>query len=172
MRSLILLFLLVTCGARAQEFPADFTGHWEGELEWFQPGKKMPKKVKMQLIILPSDSANIYSWNLIYGEKNEDNRPYLLKRVDTSQFHWIIDERNGIVLDYYWIGKHFTGTFTVQSSTIFNQFYLNGNNLVAEFYSITAKPISTTGKGNEDIPFVNSYAARAYQKAILQKKKG
>ncbi|HEY9301957.1 MAG TPA: hypothetical protein VIQ31_37455, partial [Phormidium sp.] len=55
-------------------FPKDFIGHWEGTLSWYQTGKKTPQKVKMQLVIKPADSANTYTWQIIYGDKGQDNR--------------------------------------------------------------------------------------------------
>ena len=51
------MLLLVATALQAQEFPKDFIGHWEGELLWFQAGKKQPQKVRMQLVIQPSDTA-------------------------------------------------------------------------------------------------------------------
>ncbi len=170
MRSFFLFcFVIISNILQAQSFPSDFKGHWEGELHWFQPGKKDPKKVKMQLIIQPADSG-YYSWQLIYGEKDEDNRPYLLKPADTTGIHWVIDERNGIVLDQYWIGNRFTGAFTVQATTILNSYWLENGNLFAEFYALSSEPVSKTGGTSKDIPMVLSYASRSYQKAVLKKK--
>jgi hypothetical protein len=152
-------------------FPKSFLGHWEGELLWFQAGKKEPQKVKMQLIIQSADSVGQYTWQIIYGNKGEDNRPYVLKPIDTVKGHWVIDERNGIVLDQYWIGNRFTSAFTVQNSTILDSYWLEGDKLVAEFYSYTSTPVSSTGNGSEDVPKVDSYSLKAYQKANLKKKK-
>jgi hypothetical protein len=137
----------------------------------FQAGKKEPQKVKMQLIIQPADTAGQYTWHIIYGEKSEDNRPYLLKPVDTGRGHWVIDERNGILIDQYWVGNRFTSMFTVQNSTILDSYYIEDGRLIAEFYAISAKPVSTTGLGIEDVPTVNSYEIKTYQKAILKKKR-
>jgi hypothetical protein len=152
-------------------FPASFTGHWQGTLFWYQAGKKLPQKVKMQLIIRPADSADQYTWQIIYGDKGEDNRPYILKPVDTAKGHWQVDERNGIVLDQYFIGNRFTSAFTVQSTTIVDSYWREGKNLVAEFYSLTAKPVNTTGQGTEDSPKVDSYATKSYQRAVLKRLK-
>ena len=145
-----------------------FIGHWEGTLQWFQTGKKDPQVVKMQLIIRPTDSADVYTWQIIYGSKGEDNRPYLLKPVDTAKGHWQIDEQNGIVLDQYLIGNRITSAFTVQSNTILNSYWRQDNNLVAEFYSMTAKPVATTGAGTDESPRVDSYGTRSYQRALLK----
>lgn len=147
---------------------SDFIGHWQGTLHWYQAGKKEPQKVKMQLIIQPIDTANVYTWQIIYGDQGQDNRPYLLKPVDTTKGHWQVDERNGIVLDQYLIGNRFTSAFTVQTTTILDSYWREGKNLVAEFYSLTAKPVATTGEGTEDSPKVDSYGTKSYQRAVLQ----
>ncbi len=125
----------------------------------------------MQLIIKPTDSANTYTWQIIYGDKGEDNRPYILKPVDTAKGHWQIDERNGIVLDQYLIANRFTSAFTVQATTIVDSYWREGKDLIAEFYSLTAKPVGTTGKGTEDSPKVDSYGTKGYQRAVMKRKK-
>ena len=42
---------------------------------------------------------------------------------------------------------------------------------MVEFIAYAAKPISKTGQGTEDIPYVDSYQVRTYQKAVLKKKR-
>src|SRR5687767_7239128 len=114
-------------------FPKDYMGKWKGTLEWFKTGSAEPQKVNMELYILPSnDTAGQYSWHLIYGNVSADSRPYILKSIDTAKGHWVIDELNGIVLDQYWVGNRFSGSFTVGNSTIVNSYYLENGNLVAE----------------------------------------
>jgi hypothetical protein len=162
-------FVAVSVSFAQINFPQDFTGHWQGDLLWYQTGKSEPRKVKMQLIIKPTDTADVYTWQIIYGEKGEDNRPYLLKAVDTGKGHWQIDERNGIILDQYFVGDRFTSAFTVQTTTILDSYWRKGENLVAEFYSLTAKPVATTGAGTEESPSVDSYGTKGYQRAVLRK---
>lgn len=166
----LLLSLFTVLPGLAQDFPARFIGHWEGQLQWFQTGKPQPQKVKMQLIIQPTDSAGTFTWQLIYGDKSEDHRPYLLKPVDTSKGHWVIDERNGIVLDQYWVANRFVSAFTVQNATILDSYWIENDHMVAEFYSVSAKPVRTTGGTSDEIPPVQSYATKNYQKAILYRK--
>ena len=169
---LLLLFICTNTvfQLNAQSFPENFVGHWEGELLWYQSGKSTPKPVRMQLIIRPADSTGQFTWQLIYGEGKEDVRPYLLKPKDTAKGHWVIDELNGIVLDQFYTGNRFTGAFSVQNATIVNSYWREGNDLVAEFYSFSSKPIVRSGSGTEESPYVDSYANRAYQRAVLQKK--
>jgi hypothetical protein len=148
----------------------DFIGKWKGTLEWFRTGNPEPQKVNMELYILPSkDTASQYSWHLIYGSVSADSRPYLLKPVDSAKGHWRIDELNGIILDQYWVGSRFSGSFTVGNSTIVNTYYIENGQIVVEFISYAAKPVATTGKGNEDSPFVDSYGVKSFQRAVLTK---
>jgi hypothetical protein len=60
----------------------------------------------MELRIHPADSINTWTWQIIYGSESEDNRPYNLIKKDTSGIHWVIDEKDGIILDQYWVGNN------------------------------------------------------------------
>ena len=125
----------------------------------------------MELHIQPSkDSLYQFTWHIIYGKPSEDSRPYILKAVDTVKGHWVIDERNGIMLDQYWKGGKFSGAFTVGGTTILNSYWLENGNLHMEFYSYPAKAKTTTGNGTEESPKVDSYHIKSYQQAVLRKK--
>lgn len=164
----LLLFAGISLNAQ-NKFPEDFTGKWKGKLHWHRNGAE-PQEVNMELYILPSkDSAGQYSWQLIYGTADTDNRPYILKPVDSAKGHWVIDEVNGIVLDQFWLANRFTGSFTVGTSTIVNSYYLQDGNLIVEFIAYSAKPSAKTGKGSEDSPFVDSYTIKSFQRAVLVK---
>ncbi|WP_315819771.1 hypothetical protein [Paraflavitalea speifideaquila] len=170
----IISLLLTGILTKAQDqtsFPAGFIGHWYGTLNWYADGSTSAKPVNMELHIQPSkDSAGQYFWHIIYGKATEDNRPYLLKPVDTAKGHWVIDEVNGIVLDQYWKGGKFSGAFSVGNTTIVNSYWLENGQLNLEFFSYPTKPIATTGYGTDDSPKVDSYQIRSYQKAVLHKK--
>jgi hypothetical protein len=165
-------FLLgVLCfGAKAQKFPDGFIGNWEGELVWYQPGKKEPQKVATQLRIQPADTPNHFTWQIIYGKETEDNRAYVLKPVDTARGHWVIDERNGIILDQYWLGGKFCSAFTVGGTSITDCYWVEGEKMMIEFLAFSSQPINTTGGNEKEIPAVNSYGIKNYQKAVLTPK--
>lgn len=150
-------------------FPQNWIGNWKGELKWFKTGVKEPQTVVMELRIQPADSLNTYTWHLIYGLPTEDSRPYTLIAKDTAKGHWIIDENNGIVLDQFWVADKFCGAFTVMNSTIISNYWVENDQLMIEFFSISAKPIITTGNGTENSPSVDSYKVGSYQKAILKR---
>lgn len=151
-------------------FPDSWTGNWKGELQWYRAGVDTPMKVNMELRIHKIDS-NTYTWQMIYGSETTDNRPYTLKAIDKKKGHWVTDENNSIVLDQYWVGNKFCGAFTVQNSTIINNFWMENGALIAEFIAIDKKPVATTGGKDADTPPVDSYAVKSYQKAVLHQTK-
>ena len=151
-------------------FPQDFIGKWKGTLEWHRSGTAQPQSVNMELYVLPStDSAGQYTWHLVYGTVTTDSRPYILKAIDSAKGHWVIDEVNGIVLDQFWVGSRFVGSFTVGNSTIVNSYHLENGDMVVEFFAYGAKASAKTGKGSEESPFVDSYTIKSFQRAVLKK---
>lgn len=169
--ALLLAFILsFSLCATAQKFPEDFTGRWQGTLQWFKESSKIPQTVPMQLNVLPADTAGQFTWQLVYGNNAEDNRPYLLKPVDTAKGHWVIDERDGLVLDCFWIGGRLCSSFSVGGSTIVNTHYRSGDSLVIEFLSYPTKPFSTTKSSNAAGTVVDSYQVRSFQRAVLRRR--
>ncbi len=169
MRSaLFLVSFLITASLYSQTgFPATWQGNWRGELQWYRTGSKEPQKVNMELRIQPSSTKGEFTWHIIYGKETEDSRPYILKAKDTTGIHWVIDENNGIILDQFWTANKFSGAFTVVNSTIVNSYWMENDKLMVEFYTISAKPLVTTGKGTEESPSVDSYKMLGYQRAVL-----
>jgi hypothetical protein len=148
-------------------FPQSFTGNWKGTLTWSRPGKPS-QTFTMRLNIQPADSGR-YTWQIIYGDDQKDNRPYLLMLVDTANGHWVVDERNSIVLDSYWMGNRFIGAFTVGGKTIVDQYWIDEQGMHVEFISYAVKPVATTGGTSKDIPPVESYKILSLQKGVLQR---
>jgi hypothetical protein len=122
----------------------------------------------MRLNVLPADSGR-YTWQIIYGDDEKDNRPYLLVPVDTAKGHWVVDERNSILLDSYWIGNRFVGAFTVQNSTIVDQYWIEPDGLHVEFITYAAKPLKATGGTSNDVPPVDSYQVKSVQRGVLKR---
>lgn len=165
--SIILMSGMVTFANAQSRFPAGWAGNWKGKLAWYKTGADTAILVDMQLKIAPTDSAHKWTWQLIYGNGGEDNRPYTLIAQDTAKGLWTIDENNGIVLSQYWVADRFTGIFTVQGTTILNNYYLDKDELVTEFFVMSHQPSHTSGKGTKEIPFVDSYPVKAIQRGRL-----
>lgn len=155
---------------RDDTFPASFIGNWKGQLQWMVNGKPT-QTFTMQLRIQPTDSVNKYTWQIIYGDDNKDNRPYILKPLDTSKGHWIIDENDGIILDSFVHGNAIHGAFTVKGNTIVDNYKVENGKMYVEFFSIKLSDKKQSGKGTEEIPFVDSYRISSYQTGVLMKVK-
>lgn len=166
-----LIVVLLSLSSTAQSksgFPASFVGNWKGNLEWIVAGKTT-QTFAMQLEINAADSSDHYNWKIVYGDKQSDVRPYTLKPVDTAKGHWIIDEHNGILLDGYVHHNSFHGAFTVQGSTIVDNYTLENGRIKVEFYNIKLGDKKQSGAGTEDSPFVDSYKISSYQVGFLEK---
>ncbi len=156
---------------RGWEMEGAFLGQWKGTLQWMVAGKPT-KEFAMKLIIQPADTAGQYTWQIIYGDSGKvDNRPYLLKPVDIAKGHWVVDERDGIVLDSYLHGNSFHGAFTVMGNTIVDSYTVNGDEMRVEFISIKLDQKNTSGKGTDETPFVDSYKIMGYQVGVLKRVK-
>ena len=165
-----ILSMLVFCTSAqpGPGFPGPFIGKWKGKLTWTVSGRPA-KEFSMQLNILPSDTAGQYSWQIIYGDDGKDNRPYLLKQIDSSKGHWIIDEGDGIILDCYVHGNSILGAFTIKGNTITYHYSLKADSIFVEFIASKQAEKNTSGKGTEETPFVDSYKISGYQQGWLMK---
>lgn len=168
----LIILLFYTCPTVAQEhnipFPGSFIGKWKGNMQWIVAGKST-QIFTMQLLVKPTDTNGIYTWQIIYGDDHKDNRPYLLKAVDSLKNHWLIDENNGIILDNYVFSNCLKGAFTVMGNTIANNYCLENGELKVEFTTIKLADKTTSGSGTDDSPFVDSYRISSYQVGTLRK---
>jgi hypothetical protein len=167
MKHLLTIALCSFClAAFAQDtnFPKAFIGTWEGTLNWYKANNPTPQSIGFKVVFAPTDTTNHYIWQLKYAD--QPVRDYLLKPVEPTKGHWVIDERNGILLDQFWVGNQLTGTFSIAGSTILNSYRLEKKQLVVEFHTLATKPIRNSGSGDN---LVDAYKMLGYQKAILRK---
>lgn len=164
------LLLLMTTSAFSQNdslhFPSSFQGIWKGKLQWMM-ASKATQEFTMQLHILPTDTVGVYTWKMIYGDQNQDSRPYLLKAIDINKGKWAIHENNGIVLSNYFMGNCLTGAFTVMGNTIANSYCLEKNSIRVSFNSMRLGDSTATGLGTSESPAVINYRVGSYQTGIL-----
>lgn len=167
--SVTLLFISFTAAAQQKSnFPQNFIGNWKGTLQWMVAGKPT-QTFTMQLRIQPADTAGQYTWQIIYGDDDKDNRPYILKPVDTAKGYWVVDERNGIVLGSYIFGNCLQGAFSVSENTIVDNYCVDGDGMQVEFFNIKLADKKQSGKGTDEVPLVESYRLSGYQKGILKR---
>jgi hypothetical protein len=149
-------------------FPTDWLGDWKGELKIWNNGG-LVRSIPMELQISATDSAGLWNWGIVYLQDGKpDNRPYLLRAVDTKNGLYQVDELNGILLDSYLLGNVFFTRFSVMESLLLSSYRLEGDKLVFELISGKTDQPSLSG-GVDDIPEVGSYPIVVLQRAILEK---
>lgn len=155
-------------------FPDSWLGVWEGELQIFS-GQEVVQKVKMNVENLPTDTLDVYTWALIYGEDTlSGKRNYLLRPVDKKKGHWEIDERNSIFLDGRVVSNKFISVFSVKNNTLTSIMSVEDQNtLIFEIIIHGKESNRQTGNSvieGENIPEVSNYPIIGYQMARLKKR--
>ncbi len=168
------LCLLASYGLQAQEdkiyqWPQDWLGSWQGQLEVRNAGKKA-QLYPMQLEIAMTDTAGRWHWILTYGEgEGADVRPYLLIALDSLNTHFVVDERNSILLDQYLIGNHFISRFAVDSTLLIMDVHNQGDHLISTIFHGSLKEPRISGEEVTEVKEVASYPIGGMQRAILKK---
>ena len=157
-----------------KQFPQDWLGYWEGELNIYNhTGKTMT--IPMAIDNASTDNDSIWTWAIIYGEDTiAGRRDYELNVVDASKGHYLIDEKNSILLDAFLLDNSLVSTFNVSGSVIQSSYELNGEEMLFSIQMYNEQSIRETGdtiSDGEEIPLVKSYQNKVWQKARLKKRK-
>ncbi len=167
------LFSLYLFGQDRLIFPDDWLGIWRGELV-IRTGKGVVQQLPMRLDLLPSDTADVYHWLLVYevGEE-QDVRPYTLLPVDSASGHWLVDEHNGILLDGWVLDDVFVQYFAVNGSYIVLSLrWLSKNELLWQIVAGPEEVVRQSGgelREGEEVPSVLSLSVSHVQRALLKR---
>lgn len=144
-------------------------GKWSGELFIFgQPGIEKVNTIHMELHISETDSANVYNWRIIYKDSANDDRKYLLRTIEQSKGRYVIDEKDGILLEANLLGNAFISRFDIGGSLIETQYTLLEDKIVFEVTVSSVNPVSTS-ESQQVQGEVRSYTVTNYQRAYLFK---
>ena len=154
-------------------FPEDWLGYWEGELEIFN-SKGLQQTIPMALDHRKSDEDGVYIWAIIYGEDTiAGRRDYLLRTVDSSLGHYQTDEKNGIILDAFLMGDELISVFSVMGNNLTSIYERSGDYMNFEILMSKSDTLTVTGntiEGEETTPEVISFEPRNRQKARLKRR--
>lgn len=175
-RLFILVFLshlfIQVYGQKSDEFPTAWIGKWKGNMEIYMGPNKI-QSLPMQLHILPTDSANIFTYRIIYGQDTvKGERPYLIRIIDAVKGQYKIDEQNSISIDASLLGNQLTSCFEVEGNLIFDILEKKGDTLYWRLISGKTSPTALTGnskQGEEIIPLVKTFPIGILQSAELRK---
>ena len=133
-----------------------------------KPGEQEVMKVPMELHIHPLDSSVGWNWTLIYDlEEKRDVRSYELLPKDEVAGHYVIDEKNSIVLDAWRIDNTLTSRFEVAGNLLSIVYECRGEEMWVQIISGKNKTTPTGGSG--DIPEVLNFPVGVIQRAVLHK---
>jgi hypothetical protein len=170
----LFLFFYFTNQSVAQEvhFPKDWLGSWSGKLDIYS-GQNVVQQVSMRLNIHPTDRDSVWTWNICYGEDTiKGLRAYEIKVLNGEKGHYLIDEKNSILIDAFVQGNILISHFEVQSSHITSIYRRQDDELIFEIIVHKGDAIRSTGGtvvSGEEIPPVQAYQITGYQRAILKK---
>lgn len=153
-------------------FPVDWQGIWKGELKIYA-GDGLKQAIPMELHIQAKDSIDHYNWWIIYGEDKETGkRAYELKAVDKSKGVWMVDEKNTIAMECYFLHNKLWSRYDVMGNLITVTNEVKDNEMIFEVISGSLEPVSITGNQQhegEDIPEVKTFPIRVMQRAVLSR---
>ena len=144
-------------------------GKWSGELFIFgQPGIEKLSTIHMELHISETDSANVCNWRIIYKDSASDDRKYLLRTIDQAKGRYVIDEKDGILLEANLLGNALISRFDIGGSLLEAQYTLLEDRIVFEVTVSSVNPVSTS-ESQLVQGEVRSYTVTNYQRANLFK---
>jgi len=153
-------------------FPEDWLGYWTGDLEIYD-ANGLKQIVPMSLDLSETDTSDVYTWAIIYGQDSTaQRRDYQLKEIDATTGHYLIDEKNGIILDAYHLHNELNSVFEVMGNTLLTSYKREKNEMIFSVKLFPSTAIRVSGDtliANQDIPKVNSYQLTVSQTARLNK---
>lgn len=162
-----------TTTKKEYKFPEDWLGTWTGELDIYNV-RGLQQSLPMSLELSETDSSGLYRWAIVYGrDSTAQKRDYQLIEVDKSKGHYIVDEKNGIVLDAYHMQNELTLIFEVMTNNLITTYRLEGEEMVFTVRVFPTKEVRISGDtliNEQKIPKVLSYQHTVNQVARLNKK--
>lgn len=154
---------------RAQQFPNDWIGNWKGDLEIYNSMKTEPVMHAQMELEIKAVNDSTWNWNIQYitGEK-VDLRSYSLQSTENPQ-KWLIDEKNGIILNQTLIGKRLTSAFSLDKTQLISTYWMENETLHFEIIVSHLDPESYTGEGNDNSPKVGNHPVNSYQHTVLKR---
>jgi len=148
-------------------FPQNWQGTWSGTM-LNRSVKGKSQNVPMTLRIQPvSNNPLRYTWQITYGVGAKKLvRSYELVVKDRGAGHFVIDEKDGTLIDAWWVGNTLYSQFRVGNKLLNSQYERQSDRL--RYKLVTYQPLnSPPAEGSQQkVPF-ESYQIGAVQSAEL-----
>lgn len=164
-----LALLMIKPMGYAQVFPKNWEGKWKGTLNIYSAKTLKPvKSLEMELDIQPVKDT-VWNWTIHYLSATQpDLRKYEL-HATSEPTKWVIDEKNGILLNQVFIGNRLTGSFSFDKTLLVTSYWLENNRMHFEIIVTQLDAILTTGPQNETSPVISNHPISSYHHAILDR---
>lgn len=148
-------------------FIEDWSGQWVGKCtanNYNTDNHVVP--YQMNLKISAVDSKTL-SWSIQYPP--QPVRQYQLKQQADIVGHYVLDEKNGILIDQFYSDNVLRELYLVNGRFFTGASIKTGDTMVVEHTSFWSNPLRSTSLEDGSFP-VKSYALRDYTKCVLSKK--
>lgn len=160
----LFIFFLSPFTATAADI-AKWKGEWTGTCEFANYNTDNPMApLSMRLVVEPVNEARVL-WTIQYG--GEPARNYEMRKHPSGlDGHYILDEKNGILIDRFLIGHELRDLYTINGRAFTNTTKFEGDRILVTSVSYwTGAPRRTqTGPGQN---VVNSFAMRDVNRCEL-----
>jgi hypothetical protein len=148
-------------------FPQSWVGRWEGTCQLRNPVPEADSTFTMGLQIQPLGPQR-WQWQITYrGESLNQTRAYELQTVDVAAGHYVVDEKNGILLDAYLDGNQLMEQFEVGNSRLTVTHRLESSSRMAvDMMTFSNRPGRTSGAASQR---VSAYPLLNAQRCSLQR---
>jgi len=165
----VLLFVKNMAFSQTIDFPKKFIGNWKGESKQWN-GRFMDWP--MQLQIIPADSADKYYLRIMEGDGIFENRAlHILKPANKYPGHWIVNIKDGVVLDLYAHANAVHIAYTMDSTMYLYNYRIEADKIFMESFGYSLKSTNRSGLGTREIPFFDTYMIGGYSTAVLERQK-
>lgn len=154
---------------------AEWFGTWRGEVEATSL-KGQTSVFQMELTVQPLSEPGRWQWQIVYsGPQGESKRPYELVTSQEQPGQFVIDEKNGILIDTTLLGNTIVSQFAVQGQSLISRYRLRNTGPDASApsieFEILAGPskVASTSGGQNDVPAVESWLITSRQSAVLKR---
>lgn len=160
------LSIIPDAALSGNSFPQNWLGTWSGIMS-DRTIKGKSQTVPMMLRIKPlSQNPRRYTWQITYGtgaKKIVRNYELIAKNQNTGNF--AIDEKDGTIIDAWWLSDKLYSQFRVRNLLLNTQYQLQNNRLRYEL--VVYQPLIPQTQASQQKTSFESYQLRSVQSAEL-----
>lgn len=146
----------------------DFVGLYKGNLNVSNYTGSL-QNIPMEIQLKKTATEGEFSYEIMYLINNKkDIRKYMIKTIDLERGHYVIDQRNGLVLQGNLIHNTIFSTFEMNNNIMNSKLqFKNEGKIAFEIVVVTKQNGYDTGGKEKSGPAAKSYTTTIVQRALL-----